>query len=175
MADDTADERLTVMGLLAEAWLGVTARMSAQLAEHGLSEAEFEILVRLARTPGRRLRMADLTAQTVLSSSGITRAVDRLERAGLVLRRACPTDRRGTFAVLTEAGTEKVDAVLPGHLDLIQTWLIGPLGDELLPGFAAALRVLRDHVAPDATAGAEPAGVEAPSTSRVAPARVPAS
>ena len=64
----------------------------------------FEVLLRLARTPGGRLRMSDLAAQTTLTASGLTRVVDRLEDAGLVKREACPTDRRSTYAVLTAEG-----------------------------------------------------------------------
>ena len=70
------------------------------------------MLIRLARTPGNRLRMSDLAAQTSLTPSGLTRSVDRLEDTGLVARRVCPEDRRGSFAALTLNG-EGRDG--PGH------------------------------------------------------------
>jgi MarR family 2-MHQ and catechol resistance regulon transcriptional repressor len=73
-----ADERLTVMGLLAETWASVSARSAAHLADFGLAGAEFEVCLRLARSPEGLLRMTDLAAQTTLTSSGITRVVDRL-------------------------------------------------------------------------------------------------
>ena len=76
------DPRLTVVGLFMEAHEGLTAKFSARFNGHDLSETEFEVLLRLARTPGRRLRMGDLSDQTSLSTSGITRVVDRLERDG---------------------------------------------------------------------------------------------
>lgn len=152
-ADLAADERITAMGLLAEVHAGILAKALPQLAEHGLAGAEFEVVLRLSRSPGGRLRMSDLAAQTSLTSSGITRLVDRLERTGLLRRTACPSDRRGLFAELTEAGWERIEAVLPGHIALIEEWLIGLLEPAELEQLLAALRKVRDVVRPDATAG----------------------
>jgi len=150
-----ADPRITAMGLLAEVVGGLHSRFSIQLAEHDLTPAEFEVLLRLGRNQGGSLRMSDLAAQTQLTTSGITRVVDRLERDGLVERRACPTDRRGSFAQLSPAGFDRLDAVLPGHLDLIETWLTGRYTPDQLDMLLGLLRVIRDQVRPDATAGAE--------------------
>jgi DNA-binding MarR family transcriptional regulator len=153
------DERLTVMGLFAETFTGLGARVAAQLAEHGLSVVEFEVLVRLARSPEGMLRMTDLSAQTSLTTSGVTRVVDRLAERGLVARQACATDRRTTYAVVTEPGRTLLAGVLPDHLQLIEAWLAGPLRDLAaaegvsLASFVAVLRGLRDHVVPCATAG----------------------
>lgn len=150
------DERLTVMGLLAETFVGLAARGAAQLAGHGLSSVEFEVLLRLARSPAGLLRMTDLTAQTSLTNSGVTRVVDRLVDRGLVARQACETDRRTTFAVVTAHGQALLAQILPAHLDFIETWLLQPLraeGDEALAAFEQALRRVRDHVVPCATAG----------------------
>jgi MarR family 2-MHQ and catechol resistance regulon transcriptional repressor len=148
------DERLTVMGLLAETWAGLTALTAAQLAEHGLGDMEFEVLLRLARSPEGRLRMTDLAAQTSLTSSGITRVVDRLVQAGSLSREACTTDRRTTYAVLSDAGRERLGAALPGHIELLERWVVGPLTPEALASFVECLRVLRDGVRPCAEAGA---------------------
>jgi DNA-binding MarR family transcriptional regulator len=146
------------MGLFAEAFGGLSAKLTAQLAQQGLAGAEFEAMVRLARSPDRRLRMTDLTAQTSLTSSGITRVVDRLVDRGLVAREACPSDRRSTFAVITPAGDQLIAAALPGHLALIEQWLLGPLDAEQRGQLEAALRRVRDAVQPCATAGADGAG-----------------
>jgi MarR family transcriptional regulator, 2-MHQ and catechol-resistance regulon repressor len=148
------DPRITAMGLLAETIGGLNARYHAQLAEHDLSPAEFEVLLRLARTGGGKLRMSDLAAQTQLTTSGITRVVDRLERDHLVERRACPTDRRGLFAHITDNGRTRLEGVLPGHLAVIERWFTGLLSPGQLDGLLAGLRVVRDAVRPDATAGA---------------------
>lgn len=149
------DPRLTAMGLFAEVYTGITAKTSPALAETSLSEVDFETLIRLARSPEQSLRMSDLAAQTSLSTSGITRVVDRLEREGLVRRQACPSDRRSSYAVLTDAGMERLQAVLPRHIEDIETWFTGLLTPEQLTDFLAALRVIRDVVRPCATAGVD--------------------
>ena len=76
--------------------------------------------------------MTDLAGQTSLSTSGVTRVVDRMDRDGLVRREACPSDRRSSYAVITEAGLARLDEILPGHLELIQQWFIGQLSPAQL-------------------------------------------
>ncbi len=162
VSTDLNDPRFTAIGLFAEAYTGLTARFAAQFDEHRLSAVEFEVLMRLARSPGRRLRMTDLAGQTTLSTSGVTRVVDRMDRDGLVRREACPSDRRSSYAVITEAGLTRLDEVLPGHLALVQQWFIGQLAPEQLDGLLDSLRAIRDAVNPCATAGSEePAEVPA--------------
>ncbi|MEU6407627.1 MarR family winged helix-turn-helix transcriptional regulator [Microbispora sp. NPDC046933] len=151
--DPFDDPRLTAMGLLAEVFTGLVVKTSPTLAAAGLSEVDFETLIRLARSPERRLRMSDLAAQTSLSTSGITRVVDRLERDGLVERHACATDRRASYAVLSEVGAERLRTVLPQHVEDIETWFTGLLTENQLADFLKALRVIRDVVRPCATAG----------------------
>jgi MarR family transcriptional regulator, 2-MHQ and catechol-resistance regulon repressor len=147
------DPRLTVVGLFVEAHEGLTTKFSSRFHGHALSETEFEVLLRLARTTGGRLRMSDLSAQTSLSTSGITRVVDRLERDELVARDSCEDDRRGTWARITEAGAERIGAVLPGHLDDVEHWFTGLLEPDQLKALTDALRVVRDAVHPGAVAG----------------------
>ncbi|MFI7213204.1 MarR family winged helix-turn-helix transcriptional regulator [Micromonospora maritima] len=153
------DPRITAVGLLVEAHAGLSARFAAQFEEHGLSPVEFEVLTRLARSPNNQLRMTDLAAQTSLSTSGVTRVVDRMERDGLICRRACPSDRRSSFAVVTAAGLSRLDEILPGHLKIIEQWFTGQLDPAQLDGLLDGLRRVRDAVHPGATAGStEPAG-----------------
>lgn len=152
----TDDPRITAMGLLAEVYTGLTARYAGHLDEHGLSAVEFEVLMRLVRSPDHRLRMSDLAAQTTLSTSGVTRVVDRMERDGLLRRIACPSDRRSSHATVTEAGLARFAAVLPGHLALIEEWFTGQLEPDALRNLLAALRTVRDAVHPCATAGSTP-------------------
>jgi DNA-binding MarR family transcriptional regulator len=149
-----SDARITAIGLLIETTHGLEVRLEKQYAEHDLSAAEFEVLVRLARTPSQALRMTDLALQTQLTTSGITRVVDRLERARLVERRACATDRRGSFAAITEAGLTRLNEVLPGHLELVETWFTSQLEAPELESLLSSLRRVRDGVRPEATAGA---------------------
>jgi MarR family 2-MHQ and catechol resistance regulon transcriptional repressor len=152
---DLNDPRFTAMGLFAEAYTGLTTRFAAQFDQHRLSAVEFEVLMRLARSPGHRLRMTDLAGQTSLSTSGVTRVVDRMDRDGLVRREACASDRRSSYAVITEAGRDRLDQVLPGHLELIEQWFISQLSPAQLDGLLSALRTIRDAVNPCATAGSD--------------------
>ena len=149
------DPRITAVGLFVEAYSGLAARFAAQFEEHGLSTVEFEVLTRLARSPGQWLRMTDLAAQTSLSTSGVTRVVDRMERDGLIQREACPNDRRSSHAVITRSGLARLAETLPGHLQLIEEWFTGQLSPEELAALLAALRKVRDAVHPGATAGSE--------------------
>jgi len=148
------DPRFTAIGLFTEAFTGLSARFSAQMEQHRLSPVEFEVLMRLARSPRSRLRMTDLAGQTSLSTSGVTRVVDRMDREGLIRREACASDRRSSYAVVTEAGLDRLDEVLPGHLELVQRWFIDQLPPEQLGQMLDSLRTIRDAVNPCATAGA---------------------
>ena len=161
MSTDLDDPRFTAVGLFAEAYTGLTARFASQFEEHRLSAVEFEVLMRLARSPGRRLRMTYLAGQTSLSTSGVTRVVDRMDREGLVCREACPSDRRSSYAVITDAGRQRLDEVLPGHLALVQQWFIGQLSPDQLAGMLDSLRTIRDAVNPCATAGSGEPSAEA--------------
>jgi DNA-binding MarR family transcriptional regulator len=121
-------------------------------AAHELSGSDFDTLIRLARSPGRRLRITDLAAQTSMSTSGITRMAGRLERAGLICRTRCSADRRSCFAVLTDAGAKRLAADLPDMVAAIERWFTGLLTSEQHDAFIAALHIMRDAVHPDATA-----------------------
>lgn len=160
------DPRLTVLGLLAETFAGLAGKLNEQLSGHALGGLEFEVLLRLARSPGSFLRMTDLAAQTGMSSSGITRVIDRLASDGSVRRESCATDRRTTYAVATDLGRSRLEAALPEHIAIIEQWLVGPLSDRQLDGLVEALRVVRDGVRPCATAGsAQPSQTARPSLS----------
>jgi DNA-binding MarR family transcriptional regulator len=106
------------------AWRGMlhvhTALVRALDAEleatHGLPLTSYEVLLFLATAPGRRLRMAELADRVLLSRSGMTRMVDRLEREGYIQRDTCCDDKRGSFAVLTDAGAELLAQARPTHL-----------------------------------------------------------
>jgi DNA-binding MarR family transcriptional regulator len=153
VTDPLHDDRLTLVGLFIESTTALRAQLDRRLERDvGLPLQWFELLLRLARSPGRHLRMSDLAAQTSLTPSGLTRAVDRLERAGLVERAPCISDRRGSYAALTPAGLARVRAAVGLHLDHVDEYLT----DALEPDEQAVLLVLlgkvRDHVNPAAAA-----------------------
>lgn len=92
----------------------VIERIERDLAkEEVLPLGWYDVLLALAEAPERRLRMHELARAVVLSRSGLTRMVDRLERAGLLCRESCPTDRRGSFAVLTDEGLAALHRAWP--------------------------------------------------------------
>ncbi|WCO65341.1 MarR family transcriptional regulator [Iamia majanohamensis] len=149
------DPRLTSIGLLVEVTSGLSRLFADQIADHDLTPSEFEVLIRLARSPASQLRMNDLAHQIGLSSSGLTRLADRLEGRALLVRRPCPDDGRGAYAQLTDDGHELMLAVLPGHLDLIERWFTGVLDPAQLDALVGALRTVRAVVHPGADAGAD--------------------
>jgi DNA-binding MarR family transcriptional regulator len=106
------------------AWRGmlrVHARLIRELSTeleqaHGLPLSSYEVLLVLSQSPGERLRMAELADAVVLSPSGITRLVDRLVGEGLVAKVRCVRDRRGWYAVLTDAGRDRLGEARGTHL-----------------------------------------------------------
>src|ERR1700712_6009675 len=87
----------------------VIRRLEAELeAEQSMPLANYDVLVQLAEAPDHALRMSELATSVLLSRSGLTRLVDRLEREGLVERQACADDARGTLAVLTPGGLTRL-------------------------------------------------------------------
>ncbi|WP_018347412.1 MarR family winged helix-turn-helix transcriptional regulator [Longispora albida] len=146
------DPRITAFGLLTEVHNGLAIRLG-QASPNGLSAPEFSVLIRLVRSPGSRLRLSDLATQTTLSTSGVTRLVDRLEQQGLVEREPCPTDRRSSYAKITAAGAELIDSLAADSVKVIDRWFTGLLSPERLDEFLGTLRIIRDEVHPGATAG----------------------
>jgi DNA-binding MarR family transcriptional regulator len=111
-----------------DAWVGLlrahsttTRALSAQLlAEHGLTINDYEALLRLSRAEEGRLRRVDLADQLILTASGVTRLLDGLERAGLVDKQACESDRRVTYAVLTPAGRKRLGEASESHIAAVR-------------------------------------------------------
>lgn len=94
-----------------------TRRFNAELVvEHGLTLSDYEVLLRLARAPDRRMRRVDLSQQVLLTPSGITRLLARLEESGFVRRASCASDARVTYAELTDEGLEKLRDASETHV-----------------------------------------------------------
>lgn len=92
-------------------------RLDAELeAAHGLPVSSYEVLMNVADAEGERMRMHDIASRVLLSRSGLTRLVDRLEKLGYVRRESCRDDARGAFAVLTPEGRVAIDAARTTHL-----------------------------------------------------------
>ncbi|MFJ1749012.1 MarR family winged helix-turn-helix transcriptional regulator [Streptomyces sp. NPDC088116] len=115
-------------------------RLDQQLKEAaGLSYPQYELLVRLSEAPGGELRMSDLAELLLTSKSGLTYQIGRMEKAGLVSRRACDSDVRGVVAALTDTGRERLRGAAPGHVALVRELLIDVLDHGQLAALAAGL------------------------------------
>ena len=118
----------------------VVNRLDADLRRfHGVTFAEYDVLLRLARAPGRALRMSDIAARVLLSPSGITRLVERLVARGLILRDADPTDGRAVLATLTDRGSTLIRSASQTHLRGIREHFSSRLDDDELDAVASAL------------------------------------
>jgi DNA-binding MarR family transcriptional regulator len=132
---------------LLRAHAATTRRLNAQLvADHDLTINDYEVLLRLARAEDRRMRRVDLAEQIVLTASGITRLLDGLERSGLVERGSCDSDRRVVYAVLTEAGLDKVRAASTSHVAQIDELFGERLGDQELETLGSLLERLGEKI-----------------------------
>jgi DNA-binding MarR family transcriptional regulator len=111
------EPRLGVWRAFLTAHARITRSLEHELqATHGMSLAEYDVLVQLSAVGDRRLRMSELADRLVLSRSGATRLVERLAAEGLVERVSCDSDRRGQWAVLTDAGADRLGRVAPTPL-----------------------------------------------------------
>jgi DNA-binding MarR family transcriptional regulator len=109
-------------------------------AAAGLSLAEYELLLRVGHSSDGKLRMADLASLLLVSKSGVTRLVDRVEQAGLVKREFSPNDRRVTFASITEAGREALDRADPAFARGLAEAFARHLEDGDVQSLRASLR-----------------------------------
>ena len=109
----------------------------------GLPLAWYDVLVQLFGAPDGRLRMQALADSVVLSRSGVTRLIDRMEREGLVRREPCPEDRRGYYAILTDQGREMFDRANPIHETGIHEHFTRHLDDTDLQAVAVAFAKVR--------------------------------
>jgi DNA-binding MarR family transcriptional regulator len=128
---------------LVRAHVAVTRQLSAQLsADHGLNLSAYEALLTLAKAPDSRLRRVDLANGLVLSAGGVTRLLDGLERDGLVGREECSSDRRVSYAVLTDAGRSKLREASKSHTRQIRELVGGPYDEAELEQLVALLNRL---------------------------------
>jgi DNA-binding MarR family transcriptional regulator len=122
---------------------GVLGALDGELrAEHGLTLGDYEVLAHLSEAPDHSERMTDLAARLRLSPSGITRRIDGLVREGLVERRRCPSDRRGSSAVLTAKGMRRLQQAAPTHLRGVRAHFVDQLTERQLADLASALAAI---------------------------------
>jgi len=108
------EETLSAWRALLNAHARVTGHIEAALAEAGLPPLSwYDVLWPLHRASGRRLRVGALAEQVTLSRTGLTRLLDRVERDGLIRREPAPEDRRGSYVVITAAGSAVLRKMWP--------------------------------------------------------------
>jgi DNA-binding MarR family transcriptional regulator len=143
MASRLTDTEMRAWQALLHAHHELVEGLDRELREaHDLSLSEYDVLLRLARAPGRSLRMTDLAERVLMSASGTTRLVDRLAAGGLVARREDPDDGRVALASLTDAGLRLVRRAARTHLMGIRERFTGRLSEAQLLDIATALETI---------------------------------
>ena len=104
--------------------------LDTDLNGHDLSMPDYEILAQLSDAPERRLRMSELAEITLLSRSRLSHRMKVMEKAGWVKREACPSDKRGFFAVMTPKGWKAIVAAAPDHVASVRTRFVDHLSTQ---------------------------------------------
>ena len=140
------DEQATWRAFLTAQRL-VSDRVERRLqAGAGMPLAYYEILVRLSEAPGRTLRMSVLADSAMSSRSRVSHAVARMEEAGWITRRSCPTDRRGQLAELTEQGWQALAAAAPDHVDTVREAVFDGLTRDQQAALREAMEAIVAHL-----------------------------
>jgi DNA-binding MarR family transcriptional regulator len=153
VAEKLDERRLAAWRALLASHAALVGRLGEELQdEKGLPLPWYEVLLWLNQAPEGRMRMGELAESLLLTPSGVTRLVDRMETDGLVQRQQCPSDRRGWNAVITSAGRSRLRSAAPVHLRGVERHFGRHLTDEEADLIADVLsRVLQD-VSPDTAA-----------------------
>jgi len=140
MSQVLSEQALLAFARLLKVHASLTRELNSELVnEHGLTINDYEVLLRLSRAEGRRMRRVDLAEEVLLTASGITRLLDGLERLGYVERAECASDRRVTYAVLTDSGWAKLQEAAETHLAGIQQRFGERLDDDEIDRLAELL------------------------------------
>ena len=140
------DEQRTWRAFLAAQRL-VSDRVERRLQTGaGMPQAYYEILVRLSEAPGRTLRMSVLADSALASRSRVSHAVARMEEAGWIRRRSCPTDRRGQLAELTEEGWQVLVAAAPDHVESVREAVFDGLTRDQQVALREAMEAIVEHL-----------------------------
>jgi DNA-binding MarR family transcriptional regulator len=121
--------------------------------EQGLPASSYEVLLRLAEAPSGTMRMKDIADSLLLSRSGLSRVVDELERKGYVTRQPCPTDARGTEAVITRSGRSAFRKAQNSHLRSVRAEFLDKLSEAQLRELAEVWTAVGLAEAPDTNYG----------------------
>lgn len=146
MADSLNPAQLRAYFALMESVSLLQYAVRQQLLEDGgLSYVQFEILAKLS-DDDRPLTMTDLADGVVYSRSGLTHQAGLLERQGLITRTPSTDDQRATVVAITDQGRDRLGAVLPGHIELVQELLFDALSAKDVRALGDMMSVARDHM-----------------------------
>lgn len=121
----------------------------------GMPHVYYGLLVKLAESPRRRLRMTELARHAKITRSRLSHAVARLEKSGWVRREDCPSDKRGQFAVLTDEGHDVLRRTAPGHVAAVRQALFDRLTPEQQESLGEIMRIVAEGLQPQEEAGAD--------------------
>ncbi len=120
----------------------------------GMPHVYYGLLVKLAESPERRLRMTELARYAKITRSRLSHAVARLEKTGWVRREDCPDDKRGQFAILTDEGLRVLRRTAPGHVAAVRRALFDRLTPEQQKSLGEIMRIVAEGLQPS-EAGAD--------------------
>lgn len=134
-------------------WLTVNMKLTVALHRQlqdgaGLSLPDFEVLVHLSETPQHRMQVSDLASTLTWERSRLSHHVARMQKRGLVVREACPTDARSTFVALTSQGEAAISEAAPGHAQLVKSLVFRDLNGSEMEGLGSALRKVLVNLEP---------------------------
>lgn len=121
-------------------------QLERDLQPFGLTMNDYEILVNLSESDEHRMRMSDLAAATLQSKSRLSHQITRMERAELVRREHCDSDKRGLYAVLTEHGWETMRRVAPHHVASVRRHFVDLLSPDALAALEESLAPVAGHL-----------------------------
>ncbi len=128
-----------------ETYAHMNRLVEEDLQEHAqITHAEFEVLLRLFFEEPQRLRIQELAAHSILTLSGVSRLVERLEKAGLVTRETASEDRRGAYAVLTSAGAERFQAAAEAHMTFVKKHFLSRFSPQELEQMAGFWKRIKE-------------------------------
>jgi DNA-binding MarR family transcriptional regulator len=132
-------------------WLEVMRLLPAQLEDrlherHSLNLTDYQVLVELSEAEEGRLRMTELANRTSLSKSRLSHQIGRMERAGLVERQDCPSDRRGAFAVITQQGWDLIRAAAPEHVNDVRELFIDLMSPQEVAVVGQAMGIIAEKL-----------------------------
>jgi len=148
-----SDEEQKVWRDFSAATRMLQAHLEGQLQhEAGMPHTYYEVLVALSEAPERRLRMSELADARKASRSRLSHAVARLEANGWVRRESCPTDKRGSWAVLTPEGFAALEEAAPGHVEAVRESLFDPLTPEQVKALGEISEAVLGRLSPKCAA-----------------------